>query len=290
MDERAGQTTSRTIQSIRRVDLRVRDVERSLGFYGGVVGLEVAHRSSSHAALRAPDGATLLTLESDGVTRPAEKEATGLFHTAIRFPTRQSLGRALGRLVAAGLEIGAGDHGVSEALYIDDPDGNGVELYWDRPRSEWPSPAPGERVGMYTKAVDLQDLYEEGRGSGLVDDAAPASTDVGHVHLQVRDVDETAAFYTNVLGLDLMAKIGSQAAFLSSLDYHHNIGANAWNSRGSSPASEDHAGLRRVIFTTDDAEIEALKGRMAASGHAYEEDAGELVLVDPNGIELRFVT
>ncbi|HYO61581.1 MAG TPA: VOC family protein, partial [Actinomycetota bacterium] len=220
VDERASLVRSRLIDRIERVDLRVRDLDTSLGFYRDVVGLEVREQHGGRAVLAAPGGPGFLTLDSTGVTRPAQERATGLFHIAIRFPDRPSLGDALARLAATGIPIGAGDHAVSEALYVSDPDGNGVELYWDRPVDEWPAPVPGMMVPMVTLPVDLQSLLADGTGQDAVGGPAAPGTDMGHVHLQVSDVETTARFYTEEIGLDLTARMGGEAAFLSSNGYH----------------------------------------------------------------------
>lgn len=289
--EREAAVNSHLISSIGRVDLRVQDIDRALTFHRDVVGLEVSSRSDTTATLRSPGGEDFLTLESSGVTAPADPTATGLFHTAFRFPTRASLGDALARLVAADLAVGAGDHLVSEALYIDDPDGNGVELYWDRPVEQWPPPTDDMMVPMATLAVDMHGLLEEGNGRAAVGEPAPAGTDVGHVHLQVADVAATTDFYSDVLGLDVTARLGSSAGFFSSNGYHHNIGANTWRSRGSEPAGPERAGLARVVFKVEDPdELEGLKQRLgdAASSVAGTSE-GSVVVTDPSGIELQFV-
>jgi catechol 2,3-dioxygenase len=283
-------STSELIQGIQRVELRVGDIDRAVGFYGDIVGLEVAEREPERASLRSPGGDAILALDARGVALPASRMATGLFHTAIRFPDRASLGMALSRLVAADYEVGAGDHGVSEAIYIDDPDGNGVELYWDRPREEWPKPEPGERVHMGTAPVDLYGLLEEAKAAAMMESSvAPSGTVVGHTHLQVSDLARTTTFYTDVLGLDLMARLGNQAAFFSSGGYHHHIGANTWNSRGQGPASRDHAGLERVVFSVGDRkELVALRERLDNGGTHSQSSQYELVVRDPDGIELQF--
>ena len=284
-----AQDFSRTFDAIEHVDLRVRDIDDALGFYSGVAGLEVGEKTTDTATLRDPGGDPIVMLTSEGVTRPAERRAAGLFHTAIRFPTRASLGEALGRLASAGYQIGAGDHGVSEALYIDDPDGNGVELYWDRPRDQWPVPKAGERVGMYTAPVDLQDLLAAGDVDGAIPTAAPSGTDIGHVHLQAKDIDETTEFYRDVLGLDLMAKFGGQASFLSSQGYHHHIGANVWNSLGQGPAGPDHAGLARIVFRVSKLdELDKLRDRLSVAGREPRSENGTVTVQDPNGVELVF--
>jgi catechol 2,3-dioxygenase len=282
---------SRLISGIASVGLRVQDIDRALRFYRDVVGLEVAEGDGSDAALRSPGGDVFLTLESSGVNQPADPTATGLFHTAFRFPTRPDLGDALARLVDAGNEVGAGDHLVSEALYVDDPDGNGVELYWDRPVEEWPPPTAGMLVPMATLPVDLDGLLTSGRRREAVGEPAPAGTDIGHVHLQVSDIDATVRFYVEDLGLDLTAKIGRDAAFFSSHGYHHNIGANTWRSLGSKPAGRERAGLERVVLeVTDGNELERLRERLAGSENLSSTGDDSLIVHDPDGIELQFVT
>ena len=289
VDQRASLVQSRLIERIARVDLRVRDVETALRFYRDVVGLEVREQTPGRAVLASPGGPGFLTLDSTGVTRPADPRATGLFHIAIRLPDRASLGDALARLAASGMPIGAGDHAVSEALYVSDPDGNGVELYWDRPADQWPAPVPGSLVPMVTLPIDLQTLLADGRGQEAVGDLAAAGTDMGHVHLQVSDVDATVGFYADEVGLDLTARMGAEAAFLSSNGYHHHLGANAWRSRGGSPAAPDSAGLDRIVFAVDGADrIESLRLRLQEHGHPVSGAEGTVVVRDPDGIELRF--
>ncbi|MDQ3956663.1 MAG: VOC family protein [Actinomycetota bacterium] len=288
--DRASLATSTLIDGIARVDLRVTDIDKALSFYRDVVGLEVARRDTDSALLTSPGESGFLALDSTGVTRPADPQATGLFHTAIRFPTRTSLGDALARLVNADLEIGAGDHLVSEALYIDDPDGNGVELYWDRPVDQWPPPSGDMLVPMATLPVDLQSLLDDGKGRAAIEEAAPAATDIGHVHLQVSHVDKSIEFYTKVLGLDLTARLGGSAGFFSSNGYHHNIGANSWRSRGCKPSESDRAGLQRIVFSvTDPDALETVRSRLLTSGQRASGDAERLVVNDPDGIELEFV-
>lgn len=292
VEERAVLATSRLIERIDRVDLRVRDVEAALRFYRDVAGLEVAEQDATRAVLRAPGGPAFLTLDSTGVSAAAVPHATGLFHIAIRYPTRAALGDALARLAAAGMQIGAGDHAVSEALYVSDPDGNGVELYWDRPAGEWPAPVPGAIVPMVTLPVDLQSLLGDGRGEAAVGDRAAPGTDMGHVHLQVSDVEATARFYAQEIGLDLTARMGAEAAFFSSNGYHHHVGANAWRSRGGSPAPRETAGLERIVFAVAEPDrLESLRLRLAEHGRRVSGDEGRSVIVhDPDGIELEFAT
>jgi catechol 2,3-dioxygenase len=150
---------------IGHVHLKVADIDRALAFYCDVLGFELQQRFGAEAAFISAGGyhhhIGLNTWQSNGGS-PPPPGSTGLFHLAIRYPTRRALADALQRLIDNGIPLsGASDHGVSEALYLDDPDHNGVELYWDRPKEAWPQPAPGEKVAMYTRPLDLQDLLAE---------------------------------------------------------------------------------------------------------------------------------
>jgi catechol 2,3-dioxygenase len=290
VQDRRSLTRSTLIHRIDNVELRVRDVDDALAFYRDVVGLVVLERDGTRAALGTPGGRPFVTVDSGGVTAPADATATGLFHVAIRFPERAALGDALARLRHARYEIGAGDHLVSEALYVDDPDGNGIELYWDRPEDRWPPPDGNMIVPMATLPVDLVGLSDEGRGEAAIGDPAPTGTDVGHVHLQVGDIDRTTPFYVEEVGLDLIAKLGAQAAFFSSNGYHHHIGANTWRSRGGRPAPSHRAGLARVAFEVSAPdELEALRARWRSRGRDLGAEEGRsLSVVDPDGVELHF--
>ena len=285
--ERSARVKSNLIDHIARVDLRVQDVERSLQFYRDVVGLEVPEHQD-RVALRSPGGPVFLTLDSRGVDGPADPTAAGLFHIAIRFPSKQALGDALARLAAAHIEIGAGDHAVSEALYIDDPDGNGVELYYDRPADQWPAPTEDMMVPMITAAVDLHGLLAAGSGEDAIGQRAAEGTDMGHVHLQVANIDDAVSFYEAALGLDLTARMGSSAAFFSSNGYHHHIGANSWRSRNGRPAQKNHAGLARVVFAVADTD-QVSSARTHLSDRGFEVSSGSdggVVVEDPAGVEI----
>lgn len=281
---------SRLIERVERVDLRVRDVDASVAFYGAVAGLQIVDQERDTAALGDGSGRVLLVLDATGVTTPADPYATGLFHTAIRFPTRSALGDVLARITHADLELGAGDHLVSEALYVNDPDLNGVELYWDRPIEQWPPPSGTMAIPMATLPVDLESVLQEGSGAAAVGAPAPEGTDIGHVHLQVSDLRATTAFYVDALGLDQTATLAGSAGFFSSQGYHHHIGANVWRSRHGHPASPQQAGLARVTFSVPGTEqLAGLEDRLRPSGHAVVlgED-GSVIVSDPDGIELVF--
>lgn len=231
---------------IARVSLRVSDVDRSIDWYGRVVGLALRERDDEWAQMGAPDGGPVL-VELRAAERPgtAPRRAAGLFHTAFRYPTRAALGAALERIVRGRESFtGASDHAVSEALYLDDPDGLGVELYRDRPRDEWPPPLPGNRVFMVTEPLDADGVM--GAAEGDLPDAAHG-VDVGHVHLKVADVEAAVGFWTDEVGMELMARYGTDAAFIADEGYHHHVGANSWYSRGADLEPADGPGLDHVV-------------------------------------------
>jgi catechol 2,3-dioxygenase len=202
-------------------------VTRSAAFYETVVGPQVRE---------------LLTLRASAHPGPAPRRASGLFHTAFLYPTRGQLGAALLRVAQERAAFtGASDHLVSEALYLDDPDALGIELYRDRPRETWPAPEPGEKVRMDTLPLDLQALAAEAEGDG-------SGLRIGHVHLKVADVEDAVRFWTGEVGLELMAGWAGQAAFLAADGYHHHIGVNTWFSRGAAPEPPDGPGLDAVVL------------------------------------------
>ncbi len=184
----------------------------------------------------------LLELRQSEAPGPAPQRATGLFHTAFLYPTRGQLGAALLRVASERAAFsGASDHLVSEALYLDDPDALGIELYRDRPRDAWPAPGPGEKVHMDTLPLDLEALAAEAEGGS-------EGVRIGHVHLKVADVDAATRFWTEEVGLELMVGWAGQAAFLAADGYHHHIGANTWMSRGAGPEPPEGPGLDEIVL------------------------------------------
>jgi catechol 2,3-dioxygenase len=264
--------------AVREVTLRSADVERAAAFYREIAGLE----DLGDGAL-GWKGSPLIRLVGVAGGR-APVNAAGLFHTALRYSDRAALGQALRRAVESGLLTGASDHGVSEALYLDDPDGNGVELYFDRPREVWPPPSgPDDKVGMFTAPLDLDDLRRTG-------DAAPPSSDgtvdIGHVHFKVSDLPRAVGFWRDALGLDLMARYGDQAAFLAAGGYHHHVGLNVWHSRGASLGPVDLPGLEEARFGVSEAGIAEARERLEAAGAAVADANGGVASRDPDGVAL----
>ena len=264
------------------VHLTVSDLDRSIRFYERSLGLRLQRRDGDVAAMGA-GGEDLVVLAMRLGARPGGRHA-GLYHFALLFPTRAELAHAVLRLAETRTHIeGASDHGVSEAIYLRDPDDNGIELYADRPREAWPAPrAPGERIEMYTIALDVASLLDS------VGDAKPPAhagpgLQMGHVHLHVADIDRALAFYRDVLGFEVMANIGS-AAFVSAGGYHHHLGFNVWLGKDVGPRPDDAAGLRHwVVVLQRPQEVEAVRERVRAAGLPAEERDGGFLVRDPWG-------
>jgi catechol 2,3-dioxygenase len=263
------------------VHLTVSDLDRSVAFYQDALGLRQQRREDPVAALGA-GGEELVVLHEEPGARPAGRHA-GLYHYALLFPSREELARAVGRLAATRTPLdGASDHGVSEAIYLSDPDGNGIELYADRPREAWPPAPPGERIGMYTRALDLDDLLATTAGEQPVRHAGDGLR-MGHVHLHVGDLEAARTFYVDVLGFEVMASLPS-ALFLAAGGYHHHLGANTWRGEGVGPAPAGTVGLREWTLVLEPDALAVLRARLSAAGLGDGDVVG-----DPWGIRLRLV-
>lgn len=265
------------------VALTVSDLERSRAFYETVLGL-AARELDGGVALGAPDAPALVTLRGDPAAAALDLRATGLFHLALLTPSRLELAYALARVARTRWPLtGASDHLVSEALYLNDPDGNGIEIYRDRDRSEWGTDEHGQ-LAMATLRLDLQSLSDELAGAAPVPERLPKGTRMGHVHLQVSDVAAAEAFYAGVLGFDVTVRGYPGALFVAAGGYHHHIGLNTWNSAGSDPPAPGAVGLRSFeVRLPDRAELERLLARVSAAGRAAETLDGGAVLRDPSG-------
>jgi catechol 2,3-dioxygenase len=269
------------------VQLTVTDLDRSIAFYETALGLELRAREDGLARLGTGSG-DLLILVEDPAAAPAGRHA-GLFHFALLFASREELARAVVRLAATRTPIdGASDHGVSEAIYLHDPDFNGIELYADRPRASWPPPTgPGEQVGMYTIALDMAPLLGVVAGEEPSPRAGPG-LGVGHVHLQVGDIERGLAFYRDVLGFELMAHLPS-AAFVSAGGYHHHLGFNVWGGLGIPPAPAGSVGLRRWTVLLESADqLAAVRERVEQAGLPIVEHGQGFEVNDPWDIPVRF--
>lgn len=264
--------------------LVVTDLPATSAWYRKIMGLSVLDSSASGETLGVA-GRPLLTLTTEDNAARAPRQTPGLFHNAFLVPSRAELGRWLSHAAENGVQLtGASDHLVSEALYLDDPEGNGIEVYHDRRRDEWDF-QPDGTVKMATMPLDLQALYDEapkGKWGGMADGTA-----MGHIHLQVSDIPEADAFFRDVLGLDLMARYPG-ASFFASGKYHHHIGANVWNSRGRPKRQANMTGLADyTIQFNDAAKLETALDRLEAMEIPTSRDGGKVSLVDPWGIGLK---
>ena len=263
------------------VELTVSELERSLAYYGETVGLEQIDRADGRASLGSA-GRELVVLVEEPGARPADG-FTGLYHLALLVPARADLARWLAHAARDRVPLtGLSDHFVSEALYLRDPDGHGIEIYWDRPREVWEGQV-AER--MTTIALDVESLFGELEDPGSEPfDGLPPGTVMGHVHLKVASIPETVAFYRDLLGFGLMAQLGPSAAFLSAGGYHHHLGANTWESRGAQAPPSGTAALRHAtIVLPDAAERDRLLARIEESGRGVEEHVEGPSVLDPSG-------
>ena len=265
------------------VELGVADLRRSVGYYTRSIGLRLQAETEGAAALGA-GGETLVRLvEQRGAV--ASPRSTGLFHLALRVPDRPSLARWLAHAARERVALqGMSDHFVSEAVYLGDPDGHGIEVYRDRPRAHW----EGEVARMTTLPLNVTDLFSELEDPATEPfDGLPGGTDMGHVHLQVRDVREAVAFYRDVIGFELMATYGGQAAFLAAGGYHHHVGVNSWNSEGSGPPAAGAAALRQMTIVLPGADaLGEADERLGAAGVVRTEHERGLLVRDPSGVPL----
>jgi catechol 2,3-dioxygenase len=264
------------------VALTVADLGRALDFYTGALGLAELRRDGGEVVLGAGGRPLVLLREQPGALPWMVDAMTGLYHLAILTPTRADLGRWLRHYLGQPYPPpGQGDHVVSEALYLRDPDGHGIEVYADRPRETW-TWSDG-RVKMGGGPVDVRGLLAEAEKDGRPWAGMPAGTTLGHVHLQVGDVAEAEAFYKGVLGFDVVAG-GETSLFVSAGGYHHHLGLNSWHSRGAAPAPADTARLRFYTVTLpSEAARAAVLARVEAAGLASREVGGAVVVEDPWG-------
>jgi len=265
--------------------LQVGDLTRSLEYYTDVLGLR-AVRATDAAAWLAPAGSdrVLVELQARPGARPVPRQGRlGLFHFAILVPDRPTLGRFVRHLADRGVYAGSADHAVSEALYLTDPDGLGIEVYADRPRDAWR--LAGRELYMTTEALDLRDLVRAAGDTAWT--GLPAGTTMGHVHLHVGDLAAGAAFYHLALGFDQVVWSYPGALFLSAGGYHHHLGTNTW-AAGAPPAEEHEARLLDwALVLPDAASRDAAAASLQAAGYATTGDGHDVIARDPWGTAVR---
>jgi len=266
---------------LRDVHLTVTDLERSLAFYEQAIGLQVHRRDGAVAAL-GTGGEDVVVLHEDAAAKPAGRHG-GLYHVALLYPSREELARVAIRLAVTRVPIqGASNHGTHEAIYLADPDGNGLELAADFPREQWPDISGPEGYGGGPAPIDLDALLQAIAGEGLTPHAAPGLS-VGHVHLHVGDLDAATRFYRDGLGFAVMTDLGT-AVFVSAAGYHHHVGFNVWRGRGVPPVPADAVGLRHWTLVVANAdELAAVRARLQAIGAPVEEREDGVLARDPSG-------
>ncbi|MGL4650770.1 MAG: VOC family protein [Caldilineaceae bacterium] len=262
------------------VGLIVSDLNRSVRYYHESIGLHVHRRSETQAWLGA--GAhDLLVLTEQAGARPVQRGRTGLYHFAILVPSRKELARVLRHLIDTRTPLqGMSDHGVSEAIYLGDPDGHGIEIYRDRPRDEWP--VVDETLQMTLDPLDVPGLLGEVTSGKVVWHGMHAETTIGHVHLHVASLSQAEEFYCGQLGFGFMQRMFDQASFVAAGGYHHHLGLNIWAGLGAPPPPADAARLDwfEIVLPTSAAYSEAL-ARLRTPGRAIQEEAGRAHLLDP---------
>ena len=268
------------------VSLQVADLVRSVEWYDRVLGLKVLEESGSSAMLGATEGGTSLVrlTERVGASPSPHHARLGLYHFAILLPERAALGRFIVHLGEVGAQAGAADHVVSEALYLHDPDGLGIEVYADRPRSAWR--AHKRQIAMASDPLDFADVVRSAgdtRWAGM-----PMGTVMGHVHLHVADMARAAEFYHTALGLDKMVWDYPGALFLAAGGYHHHLGLNTWaGARAPSPTDDDARLLEWRIVLSSARDVQQAAASLAAAGNVVTADGGDCIAADPWGTRVR---
>ena len=275
------------------VQLKVSNLARSIEYYTTIIGFKVLQQTASEAYLTADGQTSLVSLVEVKDAQPLGQGFAGLYHLALLLPTRKDLGNIVQHFVNLNVRIGAADHDVSEALYLNDPDGNGIEIYIDRPESDW-TWNKDDHVHMVTEQLNFQPILAaaDGNWAGL-----PADTVMGHVHLSVINLDKTEQFYTNVLDYTVVTRYGAQALFISTGKYHHHFGLNTWNSNNGHAPTEDMVGLKSfTVVLKDEQYAEEVKHSLTENGYTVENFAeapayGGTQLfstIDPNGLRIVF--
>lgn len=268
-----------------QVGLKVLDLEEMVHFYKEIIGLEVLEETETAAVLGA-GGTALLKLEASSGMVPKTQRYAGLYHFAILLPDREELGKMLIHLHNHGVGIGSSDHLVSEAIYLSDPEGNGIEIYRDRAPEEWDW--NGSQVVMAVDPIDAAGLVQAAEQGGQVFQGMPDGTVMGHIHLHVSNLAEAKDFYVDGLGFEVVSAMGGQALFLADQKYHHHIGLNVWNGVGIPALPESTAGLRyyTLILDSEEKRQETVQ-RLQALGAEAAEHSEYVEVKDPSGNNIR---
>jgi len=270
-----------------RVRLQVSDLSQSIPYYTEVLGFAVSTRNDRVAVLAAADGAPLIELYEQKGARPVPRRGRiGLYHFAILLPDRQALGRFVGHLAEIGAYAGSADHLVSEALYLSDPDGLGIEVYADRPRAQWKT--NGREIAMATEPLDLRPLVRAGDGEPWT--GMPAGTTIGHVHFHVATLRGAEAFYHSALGFDKVVWSYPGALFFSAGGYHHHVGTNTWAAGAPAATADDARLLEWELRLPTAGEVLSAAANAARAGYEIQEAGDDRLITDHAGITVRLTT
>ncbi|MDM5205846.1 VOC family protein [Cytobacillus kochii] len=269
-----------------KIDLKVTNLQTSLRFYQDILGFQVLHQSKHEVSLSADGNQTLVQLHAPEGLQKKELRRTGLYHFAILLPTRNDLAKIIRHFIKVNYPLqGASDHDVSEALYLADPDGNGIEIYADRPKTSWDW--RGEEVVMGTNALDVQSIMSEWDGNEW--NGMPNETIMGHIHLHVNNIEEAKTFYCEGLGFEVVTHYGNQALFISTGKYHHHIGLNIWNGTMAVAPSANSVGMAFYTLVFPKNKLEQAVERLQAMNIEVERQADSYMVSDPAGNNIKLV-
>ncbi|MEK4967341.1 VOC family protein [Cytobacillus sp. FSL R7-0696] len=269
-----------------KIDLKVKNLQTSLRFYQDILGFQVLHQSKHEVSLSADGNQTLVQLHAPEGLQKKELRRTGLYHFAILLPTRNDLAKIIRHFIKVNYPLqGASDHNVSEALYLADPDGNGIEIYADRPKTSWDW--RGEEVVMGTNALDVQSIMSEWDGNEW--NGMPNETIMGHIHLHVNNIEEAKTFYCEGLGFEVVTHYGNQALFISTGKYHHHIGLNIWNGTMAVAPSANSVGMAFYTLVFPKNKLEQAVERLQAMNIEVERQADSYIVSDPAGNNIKLV-
>ena len=264
---------------VTNVEIKVSNLQRSLNYYQEVIGFKILKEESNKATLTADGQTALLTIVQPETVDEKTGFTTGLFHFALLLPTRRDLANFITHARQLGIYFGASDHDVSKALYLNDPDENGIEIYIDRPEEKWTWIA--DQVHMVTEPLNIADILNEATGdwNGL-----PANTVMGHIHLSVSNLAAAEEFYTKGLGFDVVTRYGRQALFISTGRYHHHIGLNTWYSENAPKLGENQVGLKTFsLFLDNETQAANMKANLRTIGASVVEFEDGFQTEDPAG-------
>jgi len=262
------------------VNIKVQDLDRSLAFYQEILGFQILEQTNKTAKLTTDGKTSVLSIEQPENVVPQQGKTTGLYHFALLLPKRSDLAEIVHHFIKIGLRYGSSDHLVSEALYVSDPDGNGIEIYIDREPSEW-TWSNGE-VAMAVDPLNFEDLLAEGKSQSWR--GLPAGTVMGHIHLHVSELKKTEEFYCKGLGFEVVNRFGNQALFIATGKYHHQIALNTWAGVGAPTPPENSVGLESfTIVLADETVRNNVIAQLKNIGAVVTEGNGSFVTYDPSG-------